>query len=131
MRDFVLDVIDCEANYGSWTLMHRYNKCSDIVKNWDTNDNDKDNNIFKSEKWIWIYIWLRYSFLRQLDWQRNYNTRPALLSGAMSNLSDILTRKYSEFIKSDKCYDTCSDYLKDKIKSYKNWMEGWFCFALC
>ena len=102
--DFVLDVIDCEANYGSWTLMHRYNKCSDIVKNWDTNDNDKDNNIFKSEKWIWIYIWLRYSFLRQLDWQRNYNTRPALLSGAMSNLSDILTRKYSEFIKSENKY---------------------------
>ena len=101
--DFVLDIIDCEANYGSWTLMHRYNKCSDIVKNWGVNDIDnKDNQ--NSEKWIWIYIWLRYSFLRQLDWQRNYNTRPALLSGAMSNLSDILTRKYSEFIKEEKNY---------------------------
>ena len=102
--DFVLDVIDCEANYGSWTLMHRYNKCSDIVKNWGISDNDKDkeNKYQYSENWIWIYIWLRYSFLRQLDWQRNYNTRPALLSGAMSNLSDILTRKYSEFVKNEK-----------------------------
>jgi len=104
--DFVLDVIDCEANYGSWTLMHRYNKCSDIVKNWGISDNDKDkeNKYQYSENWIWIYIWLRYSFLRQLDWQRNYNTRPALLSGAMSNLSDILTRKYSEFVKNEKKY---------------------------
>ena len=102
--NFVLDVIDCEANYGSWTLMHRYNKCSDIVKNWGISDNDKDkeNKYQYSENWIWIYIWLRYSFLRQLDWQRNYNTRPALLSGAMSNLSDILTRKYSEFVKNEK-----------------------------
>ena len=104
--DFVLDVINCEANYGSWTLMHRYNKCSDIVKNWGISDNDKDkeNKYQYSENWIWIYIWLRYSFLRQLDWQRNYNTRPALLSGAMSNLSDILTRKYSEFVKNEKKY---------------------------
>ena len=104
--DFVLDVIDCEANYGSWTLMHRYNKCSDIVKNWGISDNDKyqENKYQYSENWIWIYIWLRYSFLRQLDWQRNYNTRPALLSGAMSNLSDILTRKYSEFVKNEKKY---------------------------
>ena len=101
--DFVLDVIDCEANYGSWTLMHRYNKCSDIVKDWGIN-NESDKNTQSSEKWIWIYIWLRYSFLRQLDWQRNYNTRPALLSGAMSNLSDILTRKYSEFLKGESKY---------------------------
>ena len=56
----------------------------------------------------------------------------------LSHLEDIVSKfnsdesnKYSEFIKSDKCYDTCSDYLKDKIYSYKNWMEGWFCFALC
>ena len=105
--DFVLDVIDCEANYGSWTLMHRYNKCSEIIKNWGINDdnNSKENkDIQNSEKWIWVYIWLRYSFLRQLDWQRNYNTRPALLSGAMSNLSDILTRKYSEFVKGENKY---------------------------
>ena len=30
--EFVTDVIDCEANYGSWTLMHRYNKCYDIIE---------------------------------------------------------------------------------------------------
>ena len=102
--DFVLDVINCEANYGSWTLMHRYNKCNDIIRNWNVNDKDNENNNQSSENWIWIYIWLRYSFLRQLDWQRNYNTRPALLSEAMSNLSDLLTRKYSEFNKNENKY---------------------------
>ena len=104
--DFILDVIECEVHYGSWTLMHRYNKCSEIINNFIINDdNNSDNSeINKNEMWIWIYIWLRYSFLRQLDWQRNYNTRPALLSGAMNNLSNILTKKYLDFIKSEKNY---------------------------
>ena len=119
--DFVLDIIDCEANYGSWTLMHRYNKCSEIVQNWGINtDNKEKSDIQNSEKWIWIYIWLRYSFLRELDWQRNYNTRPALLSGAMSNLSDILTRKYSEFIKSENNYRNliqCKSFIIKNILS--------------
>ena len=107
--DFILDVINCEANYGSWTLMHRYNKCSDIIRNWDLNtDNDK---------WIWILIWLRYSFLRQLDWQRNYNTRPALLSGAMSHLSDLLTGKYSDALKNEKEYKNLINSKSSIIKN--------------
>ena len=115
--DFVLDVINCETNYGSWTLMHRYNKCNDIIRNWNVNDKDNENNNQSSENWIWIYIWLRYSFLRQLDWQRNYNTRPALLSEAMSNLSDLL------------------DYINDKkvivnvISKSGNTMEVNFAFS--
>ena len=47
---------------------------------------------------------MRYSFLRQLDWQRNYNTRPVLLSGAMSHLSDLLTGKYSDNLNNEKSY---------------------------
>ena len=107
--EFMLDVINCEANYGSWTLMHRYNKCSDIIRNWDLN--------IDNEKWIWILIWLRYSFLRQLDWQRNYNTRPALLSGAMSNLSDLLTGKYGDALKNEKEYKNLIDSKSSIIKN--------------
>ena len=110
--EFVSDIITCEASYGSWTLMHRYNKCCDIINSWDENT--------PNEYWYWILIWLRYSYQRQLDWQRNYNTRPALLSGAMSNLSDILTRKYSEFIKSENNYRNliqCKSFIIKNILS--------------
>ena len=107
--EFVLDVINCEANYGSWTLMHRYNKCSEIINNWDLSvDNDK---------WIWILIWLRYSFLRQLDWQRNYNTRPAVLGGAMAHLSDLLTGKYGDALKNEKEYKNLIDSKSSIIKN--------------
>ena len=107
--DFILDVINCEANYGSWTLMHRYNKCSDIIRNWDLN--------IDNEKWIWILIWLRYSFLRQLDWQRNYNTRPALLSGAMAHLSDLLTGKFGDALKNEKEYKNLINSKSSIIKN--------------
>ena len=107
--DFVFDVINCEANYGEWTLMHRYNKCSDIIHNWDINiDNDK---------WVWILIWIRYSFLRQLDWQRNYNTRPACLGGAMAHLSDLLTGKYGDALKNEKEYRNLIDSKSSIIKN--------------
>ena len=107
--EFMLDVINCELNYGSWTLMHRYNKCSDIIRNWDLK--------IDNEKWIWILIWLRYSFLRQLDWQRNYNTRPALLSGAMAHLSDLLTGKYGDALKNEKEYKNLIDSKSSLIKN--------------
>lgn len=94
--EFVTDVINCEANYGSWTLMHRYNKCYDILQTF----NDETQN----EKWMWILIWLRYSYQRQLDWQRNYNTRPSLLSSATSRLSNEVTAWYSKAFQKEKLY---------------------------
>ena len=76
--------------------MHRYNKCYDIIKNFDENT--------ETEKWMWILIWLRYSYQRQLDWQRNYNTRPSLLSGAMNRLSNEVTNKYAKIFQKEKLY---------------------------
>jgi len=93
---FVIDVINCEANYSSWTLMHRYNKCFDIISKFDENT--------ESEKWMWILIWLRYSYQRQLDWQRNYNTRPSLLSNAMNRLSNEVTLKFAKVFQKEKLY---------------------------
>ena len=94
--EFVTDVINCEANYGSWTLMHRYNKCLEVLKSFH---DDTEN-----EKWMWILIWLRYSYQRQLDWQRNYNTRPSLLSDAMNKLSADVTSRYGRSLQIEKPY---------------------------
>ena len=34
-----------------------------------------------------IYVWLRYSAIRQLTWQRNYNTQPRYLGAAQERLT--------------------------------------------
>ena len=33
-----------------------------------------------------MFVWLRYSNIRQLTWQKNYNTKPRDLTGAQNNL---------------------------------------------
>ena len=86
--DFVDDIIMCETLYESWSLMHRYNKCCEIIYPW----NEKTLN----EDWIWITIWLRYSYQRQLTWQRYYNTQPSELSRALNRLSMIITKDYAK-----------------------------------
>ena len=91
--DFIIDVIKTEAGTHSWTLMHRYEKCLDII--------DSYSQKFDNENWIWILIWLRYSFLRQLTWQRNYNTRPILLGQALNRLSDELITNFIECLKTE------------------------------
>ena len=94
--NYILDAIKCEATYHSWTLMHRYEKCLEII---DSYGLGMDN-----PTWIWILIWLRYSSLRQLAWQRNYNTRPALLGQALARLSDELITIYKESLQKEKPY---------------------------
>ena len=106
--DFVNDIITCEATYGSWTLMHRYHKCSDIINNWDEKT--------PIEYWTWIVIWLRYSYQRQLDWQRNYNTRPRELSNSMDRLSMIVTNKYANSISKEQKYKNLNHSQASLIK---------------
>ena len=91
--NFIMDAIKCEAGNHSWTLMHRYEKCLDIIDSYSQN--------FDNENWIWILIWLRYSFLRQLAWQRNYNTRPILLGQALNRLSDELITNYIDCLRNE------------------------------
>ena len=109
VNEFVIDIINCEVNYGSWTLMHRYNKCFDIIQNFDENTSN--------EKWIWILIWLKFSHEKKLDWQRNYNTRPIVLSDAMNKLSNNLTLKYSSIFQKEKLYNNLFYSTSSLIKS--------------
>ena len=60
LGEFVNEIIQCEVVYQSWTLMHRYFRCRDMLK--DRVDL-RDVN-FASV----LLVWLRYSFIRQLTW---------------------------------------------------------------
>jgi alpha-glucan,water dikinase len=71
----------------SWTLMHRFDLCYDLL------DKVKGNNL---DGMALIFVWLRYSFMRQLDWQRNYNTKPRELGHAMDRLTLKLADRYGK-----------------------------------
>jgi alpha-glucan, water dikinase len=77
------EIIEKEMSRGSWTLMHRFNLCHDLL---DRVRNDPEGLAL-------IFVWLRFSALRQLDWQRNFNTKPRELAHAM----DRLTLKLGDF----------------------------------
>ncbi len=69
-------------NSNSWTLMHRFNLCYDLM----------DQAAASADGLALLFVWLRYSALRQLTWQRQYNTQPRELSHAQ----DRLTRKMAQ-----------------------------------
>src|ERR1044071_6186802 len=76
------EIIKAETGGGSWTLMHRFNLCHELL--------DRVTNSI--EGLALLFVWLRFSAIRQLTWQRNYNTKPRELSHAQ----DRLTRKLAE-----------------------------------
>jgi len=72
-----------------WTLHHRYHKCKDILNSGMVDIQSTDNVAY-------VYIWLRYSFIRQITWQRKYNTKPKDLQHAIVCLVGTLCDKYRE-----------------------------------
>jgi alpha-glucan,water dikinase len=85
VRQLADEIIDVEVGASSWTLMHRYNLCHDLLAR--TQD-DGDGLAL-------LFAWLRYSATRQLDWQRHYNTKPSELA----NAQDRLTRRLASLWK--------------------------------
>jgi alpha-glucan,water dikinase len=77
-------IIEREMCGHSWTLMHRFNLCYDLL------DDIRDD----TDGLALVYVWLRYSAIRQLDWQRNYNTQPRELSHALDRLTKRLAALY-------------------------------------
>jgi alpha-glucan,water dikinase len=75
--DLAAQIVAAEKGAGSWTLMHRFNLCYDLL---DGAREDEDALAL-------LFAWLRYSATRQLDWQRNYNTKPRELSHAQDRLT--------------------------------------------
>jgi alpha-glucan, water dikinase len=84
-------IVGAEKGAPSWTLMHRFNLCHDLLE--QTQDEDG---------LALLYAWLRYSAIRQLDWQRRYNTKPRELSYAQDRLTARLARLWRDaFAKGD------------------------------
>jgi alpha-glucan,water dikinase len=86
LQDIAAEIIRKETGGESWTLMHRYNLCHELL------DRVKESR----EGLALLFVWLRFSALRQLDWQRNYNTKPRELSHAQQRLTTRLARLYRE-----------------------------------
>lgn len=78
-------VIEREMEYGSWTLMHRYGFARHLVDSVIGTDEDC---------WGALYVWMRYSQNRVLDWQRHYNTQPRQLSWAQLSFVTLLAAKF-------------------------------------
>lgn len=78
------EIIEHEMGRNSWTLMHRFNLFYDLL---DSIRNDVDGLAL-------LFVWLRFSAIRQLDWQRNYNTKPRELGHAMDRLTLKLAGRY-------------------------------------
>ena len=86
----ISDGMNCEATAGSWCLMFRYQKVRDAIFQLDMED---------PKECVWIYLWLRYSFRRLLEWQRHYNTPPKDLQWSMHCLTFEITKRFSDMIK--------------------------------
>lgn len=81
-----------QVNSDQWTLMHRFNKASDLIEAATRGylQGDLTDHMAK------IFVWLRYSANRQLTWQRNYNTQPRILSGAQKRLTGVIMTAIQE-----------------------------------
>lgn len=79
------EIIEREMSRNSWTLMHRFNLCYDLLDMIKGNDEGS---------LALLFVWLRFSYMRQLDWQRNYNTKPRELGHALDRLNLKLADRY-------------------------------------
>src|SRR5438034_3318114 len=70
-------IMEGEMGQHGWTLMHRFNLCHDLI----------DEVRGQREGWASLFVWLRFSAIRQLDWQRNFNTKPRELAHAQDRLT--------------------------------------------
>lgn len=83
-QEMAQDILNVEGGNGSWTLMHRFNKCREWLERSD---------LRQVEVAAWLYVWMRFSATRQLTWQRNYNTRPSELAWSQKQLTLALAGK--------------------------------------
>ena len=77
------EIIQAEG-HGSWTLMHRFDLAFNLL---DRARGDGDGM-------AWLFVWLRFSAIRQLTWQRRYNTKPRELAHAQDRLTQKLAALY-------------------------------------
>lgn len=79
------EIVAHEQGRQSWTLMHRYQLCHGLLERSGADE----------EALAYLFVWLRFSALRQLDWQRRYNTKPRELAHAQQRLGERLAELYA------------------------------------
>jgi alpha-glucan,water dikinase len=82
--DLADEMVRAETTHQSWTLMHRFNLCHDLL----------DRVRGSVEGQALVYVYLRFSAIRQLTWQRRYNTKPRELAHAQERLTHKLSEIY-------------------------------------
>jgi alpha-glucan,water dikinase len=80
------EIVEHETSRSSWTLMHRFNLAWDLL---DRVPNDDVTGL------ALLFVWLRFSAIRQLDWQRHYNTQPRELAHAQDRLTLKLAERFA------------------------------------
>ncbi|OAI50193.1 hypothetical protein AYO44_05850 [Planctomycetaceae bacterium SCGC AG-212-F19] len=95
LRELAEEIVGVEVGAPSWTLMHRFTMCHELLGKAETD----------AEALALLFVWLRYSATRQLDWQRSYNTKPRQLSHAQDRLTRRLAGiwKRSQSAKARQC----------------------------
>ena len=90
--DNLVDAITrAEAGNSWWSLMHRFNLAQSLLKK---HCNEAESTSKAIEAAAKIFVWLRYSSIRQLTWQRNYNVKPRELASAQSKLTHSVSEMY-------------------------------------
>lgn len=89
--DLVDAITRAEAGNSWWSLMHRFNLAHSLLKKHCGDAESASNAIEAAAK---IFVWLRFSSIRQLTWQRNYNVKPRELSSAQSKLTHSVAEIY-------------------------------------
>lgn len=84
-KEMADEIIQAEMHHNSWTLMHRFNLCHDLLDG------------VGLDGLSLLFVWLRFSAIRQLTWQRNYNTKPRELAHAQ----DRLTHQFAELYRAE------------------------------
>jgi alpha-glucan,water dikinase len=77
LADLAEPIVAAEVGRGSWTLMHRFDLCSELLERVGG----------QVDALALLFVWLRFSAIRQLDWQRRYNTQPRVLAHAQDRLT--------------------------------------------
>lgn len=92
LAEFARVVVSCEVGKSSWTLMHRFRLCEEILGGYEAAGVSSAGQPFceQAPALALILVWLRFSAIRQLDWQRHYNTKPRDLAGAQQALTGKL-----------------------------------------
>mmetsp|Transcript_43979 Transcript_43979/g.104093 ORF Transcript_43979/g.104093 Transcript_43979/m.104093 type:complete len:1491 (+) Transcript_43979:153-4625(+) len=80
------EIFDGESK-ASVTLMHRYNHACHLIEKSPPGPDGRDAIIM-------IFCWLRFSQIRQLSWQRHYNTKPRELSAASERLNKLIAWRW-------------------------------------